>query len=72
MKGDGEGEMVGGRGGGAEIEDAEVGVGGDGGEEGGGVGGVAGAVSARVGWKGQDGGSPLGRPLPREASAFDR
>lgn len=63
MYGDGKGEVVGRGGGGAEIEDAEVGVGGDGGEEGGGVGGVGGAVGAGVGGEGEDGGRPLGGPL---------
>lgn len=56
VQGDGEGEVVGCRGGGAEIEDPEVGVGRDGREDGGAVGGESGAVGAAVCWKGEDGG----------------
>jgi hypothetical protein len=39
---------------GAQVEDAEGRVAGDGGEDGGAVGGEGGAVSAGVGWQGED------------------
>lgn len=63
VQGDGEDEVVGCRGGGAEIEQPEVGVGGDGGEHEGVVRGEGGAVSATVGWKGEDGGRTVRGPL---------
>lgn len=60
---DGEGEVVRGGGGGAQVEEAEVRVRGDGGEEGGGVGGEGGAVGAGVGGEGEEGVGALGGPL---------
>lgn len=45
-------EMVGRRGGSAEVEDSEMGVGGYGGEDGGGVWGECSAVGAGMGWEG--------------------
>lgn len=56
VQGDGEDEVVGCRGRGAEIKDSKVGVGRDGRENGGAVGGESSAVGAAVCWKGEDGG----------------
>lgn len=66
MEGDGEDEVVGGGGGSAEVEEAEVGVGGDGGEEGRAMGGEGGAVGAGVSGEGEEGGAALRVPLWRD------
>lgn len=63
VQGDGSREVVCGGGRGAEVEEAEVRVGGDGGEDGGGVGGEGGRVGARVGGEGDEGIGAVGRPL---------
>jgi len=54
VDGDGGDEMVGCAGWGAEVEDSEGGVAGDGGENGGAVGGESSAVGAGVSWDGDD------------------
>lgn len=63
VKGDGAGEVVGGGGRGAEVEDAEVGVGGDGAEDGGRVRGEGSGVGAGMGGEGEEGVGALGGPL---------
>lgn len=63
VQGDGSREVVCGRGRGAEVEEAEVGVRGDGGEDGGGMWGEGGGVGARVGGEGDEGIGAVGRPL---------
>lgn len=60
---DGGGEVVRGGGRGAQVEDAEVRVRGDGGEHGGRVRGEGGGVGAGVGGDGDEGVGALGRPL---------
>jgi hypothetical protein len=54
VDGDGGGEVVGCAGWGAEVEDSEGGVAGDGGEDGGAVRGEGGAIGAGVGGEGDD------------------
>jgi len=63
MDGDGEGEVVGGGGRGAQVEDAQVRVGRDGGEDRGRVWREGGAVRAGVRWEREEGVGALGRPL---------
>ena len=65
MDGDGEGDVVGGAGRGAEVEDAELGVGARGREDGGIVRREGGGVGAGVGGEGHEGGGALGGPLYR-------
>lgn len=63
MDGEGQDEVVRGRGGGAEVEEAEVRVAGYGGEEGGRVRGEGGGVGAGVDGEGDEGGGAGGVPL---------
>lgn len=63
MDGDGEGDVVGGAGRGAEVEDAELGVGAHGREDGWVVRGEGGGVGAGVGGEGDEGGGAVGGPL---------
>lgn len=63
VQGYGSREVVCGRGRGAEVEEAEVRVGGDGGEDGGGMWGEGGGVGARVGGEGDEGIGAVRRPL---------